>query len=87
MGPNVKFVSAITDAFSNKKKWGSIFFCKKNQTEGGGGGSGGGLVKDHTFAAFFSAPFPKFNGAQSEIYYPLRRRSPGRAVSVAYYAV
>ena len=36
MGLKVKFVSAIIDAFSNKKKWGSIFFCKKNQTRGGG---------------------------------------------------
>ena len=86
MGPNVKFVSAITDAFSNKKM-GVNFFPQKKTKPGGGGGSEGGLVKDHTFAAFFSAPFPKFNGAQSEIYYPLRRRSPGRAVSVAYYAV
>ena len=51
MGPNVKFVSAITDAFSNKK-WGSIFFRKKDQTRG----VGEGLVKDHTFPVFFE-PF------------------------------
>ena len=51
MGPNVKFVSAITDAFSNKKNGGQFFSCKKDQTRGGG--SEGGLVKDHTFAAFF----------------------------------
>ena len=57
MGPNVKFVSAITDAFSNKKNGGQFFSAKK--TKPGGGGSKGGLVKDHTFAAFFSAPFPK----------------------------
>ena len=46
MGPNVKFVSAIRDAFSNKKNGGQFFSAKKDQTEGG-------LVKDHTFAAFF----------------------------------
>ena len=54
MGPNVKFVSAITDAFSNKKM-GVNFFRKKDQPEGGGG-SGGGLVKDHTFPVFFFKP-------------------------------
>ena len=57
MGPNVKFVSAITDAFSNKKM-GVNFFPQKRPNRGVGG-SEGGLVKDHTFAAFFSAPFPK----------------------------
>ena len=51
MGPNVKFVSAITDAFSNKKM-GVNFFLQKRPNRGGGG-SEGGLVKDHTFAAFF----------------------------------
>ena len=50
MGPNVKFVSAITDAFSNKKNGGQFFSAKKTKP---GGGSEGGLVKDHTFAAFF----------------------------------
>ena len=35
MGPNVKFVSAITDAFSNKKMWVN-FFSEKDQTWGGG---------------------------------------------------
>ena len=50
MGPNVKFVSAITDAFSNKKK-GVKFFPEKRPTRGGG--SEGGLVKDHTFPLFF----------------------------------
>ena len=48
MGPNVKFVSAITDAFSNKKMVFN-FFRKKRR----GGGSEGGLVKDHTFPVFF----------------------------------
>ena len=52
MGPNVKFVSAITDAFSNKKNGGQFFSAKKTKT-GVGGGPEGGLVKDHTFAAFF----------------------------------
>ena len=50
MGPNVKFVSAITDAFSNKKM-GVNFFLKKRPNPGGG--AEGGLVKDHTFPAFF----------------------------------
>ena len=36
MGPNVKFVSAITDAFSNKKNGGQFFSPKKDQTRGGG---------------------------------------------------
>ena len=35
MGPNVKFVSAITDAFSNKKNGGQFFSGKKDQTKGG----------------------------------------------------
>ena len=37
MGPNVKFVSAITDAFSNKKNGGQFFPQKKNHTGGGRG--------------------------------------------------
>ena len=37
MGPNVKFVSAITDAFSNKKNGGKFFSAKKTKPEGGGG--------------------------------------------------
>ena len=45
MGPNVKFVSAITDAFSNKKM-GVNFFPEKRPNQGG---SQGGLVKDQTF--------------------------------------
>ena len=36
MGPNVEFVSAIIDAFSNNKKWGSIFSGKKSKPGGGG---------------------------------------------------
>ena len=55
MGPNVKFVSAITDAFSNKKNGGQFFSAKKTKP---GGGSEGGLVKDHTFAAFFFCTLP-----------------------------
>ena len=55
MGPNVKFVSAITDAFSNKKM-GVNFFPQKRPNRGEGGGSEGCLVKDHTFAAFFLTP-------------------------------
>ena len=56
MGPNVKFVSAITDAFSNKKM-GVNFFPEKRPNPGGGGwGSEGGLVKDHTFPLFLLTP-------------------------------
>ena len=50
MGPNVKFVSAITDA---TKKMGVNFFLKKDQTRGGRGGAEGGLVRDYTFPPFF----------------------------------
>ena len=34
MGPNVKFVSAITDAFSNKKNGGQFFSAKKTKPGG-----------------------------------------------------
>ena len=57
MGPNVKFVSAITDAFSNKKNGGQFFSGKKTKP---GGGSEGGLVKDHTFPLFFDT-FPYYH--------------------------
>ena len=57
MGPSIKFVLAIVDAFSNKKNGGQFFSAKK--TKPGGGGPGGGLVKNQTFAAFFFDPFPK----------------------------
>ena len=50
MGPNVKFVSAITDAFSNKKMGVNLFPEKRPNP---GGGPEGGLVKDHTFPPFF----------------------------------
>ena len=65
MGPNVKFVSAITDAFLNKNivrgttdlgpiKMGvNFFFRKKDQTGGGGGGFG----KRPYFCPFFDT-FP-----------------------------
>ena len=36
MGPNAKFVSAITDAFSDKKM-GVNFFPEKKPNPGGGG--------------------------------------------------
>ena len=58
MGPNVKFVSAITDAFSNKKMGVNFFPQKKTKR---GGGSEGGLVKDHTFPAFFFCTLPLVN--------------------------
>ena len=54
MGPNVKFVSAITDA---TKKMGVNFFPEKRPNPrgegGGGGGPEGGLVRDYTFPPFF----------------------------------
>ena len=49
MGPSVKFVSAIKDVISKKKR-GSIFFRKKDHA---GGGSEREMAKDHTFPAFF----------------------------------
>ena len=55
MGPSIKFVLAIVDAFSNKKIGGQFFSPKKDQT---GGGVRGGLAKDHTFAGFFSDILP-----------------------------
>ena len=39
MGPNVKFVSAITGAFSNKKNGGQFFSAKKTKPGGVGGGA------------------------------------------------
>ena len=57
MGPSVKFVSVIIDAFSNKKMGVNFLHRKKKPT--GGWGSEGGLAKDHTFSGlFFSATFP-----------------------------
>ena len=56
MGPNVKFVSAITDAFSNKKNGGQFFSAKKTKP---GGGGPGGLVKAQYFCRIFFDPFPK----------------------------
>ena len=56
MRPSVKFVSAIIDAFSNNKKWGSIFFTEKRPNQGGG--SEGGLAKDTTFSGFFFGNLP-----------------------------
>ena len=50
MGPSVKFVLAIVDAFSNKINGGQFFSPKQNQR---GGGSEEGLAKDHFFSDFF----------------------------------
>ena len=50
MGPSVKFVSAIKDAFFNKKNGGQFFSREKDHT---GGGPEGGLVKDHIFPEIF----------------------------------
>ena len=56
MGPSVKFVSAIKDAFFKKKMGVNFFPGKKTIPEGGG--SEGGMVKDHTLLLLFFAPFP-----------------------------
>ena len=56
MGPSIKFVLAIVDAFSNKKNGGQFFSPKKDQT--GGGGRGGFGKRPHFFRIFFSATFP-----------------------------
>ena len=55
MGPSVKFVSVIKDAFSKKKNGGQFFSPKKDQTRGG---PEGGLAKDHTFSGFFFGYLP-----------------------------
>ena len=52
MGPNVKFVSAITDAFSNKKNGGQ-FFPQKRPNRGVGGGGRGGFCKRPYFCRIF----------------------------------
>ena len=58
MGPSVKFVSAIKDAFFNNKNGGQFFLGKKTKP-GGGGGARGGFGKSPDFLRiFFSAPFP-----------------------------
>ena len=49
MGPSVKFVLLIIDAFPDKKN-GSNFLCgKKGQTGGGGGSEGGVCLEDELF--------------------------------------
>ena len=50
VGPGVKFVSAIKDVISKKKR-GSIFFRKKDHA--GGGGRSGGWQKTTLFRLFF----------------------------------
>ena len=50
MGPSVKFVSAIEDAFFNQKMGVNLFPGKR------GGGSEGKMAKDHTFPPFFFNP-------------------------------
>ena len=60
MGPSVKFVSAIKDAFFNKKNGGQFFSREKDQTGGGGGGGPRGFGKRPYFSRdFFFEPFPK----------------------------
>ena len=77
MGPNLKFVLAITDAFSNKKNGGQFFSRKKDQTPGGGGGPGGVWKKTILLPHFFSAPFPKQqeqNVASNKMYSHMKPR-------------
>ena len=50
MGPSVKFVLPIIDAFPDKKM--GVIFCvaKKDKPGGGGGAGGGGLSLGRTFS-------------------------------------
>ena len=52
MGPSVKFVLPIIDAFPDQKSGGNFLCGKKGQTGGGGPGgglSGGGTFSRHSF--------------------------------------
>ena len=67
MEPNVKFVSAIKDAFFNKKNGGKFFSREKDQT-GGWGGSEGGFGKRPYFSRdFFLEPFPYWSTATTPL--------------------
>ena len=55
MGPSIKFVLAIEDAFSNKKMGVNFFHQKKTKP---GGGPRGVWKKTTLFPDFFSATFP-----------------------------
>jgi hypothetical protein len=57
MGPNVKFVSAITDAFSNKKM--GVNFFRKKKTKPGGEGVRGRFGKRPNFSPFFNPSLTK----------------------------
>ena len=56
MGPSVKFILVIVDAFFIKKMRVNFFHRKK--TKPGEGGSEEGLADDHTFPILFPATFP-----------------------------
>ena len=56
MGPSVKFILVIVDAFFIKKMRVNFFHRKK--TKPGEGGSEEGLADDHTFPIFFSGNLP-----------------------------
>ena len=73
MGPNVKFVSAITDAFSNKKNGGQFFSAKKTKP---GGGVQGRFGKRPYFCRIFFTPSLK-------IYENLKLNSILREVKMA----
>ena len=53
MGPSVKFVLPIIDAFPDKKKWGSFLVWQKRTQRGGWGGSEG--------VAFFGRKFSRLS--------------------------
>jgi len=63
--PSLKFVSAIKDAFSDKKNGGQVFIEKIPNR-----GVRGGLAKDHTFSGFFFAtfPYPSYNPCKSQVW-------------------
>ena len=65
MGPSVKFVSAIKDAFFNKKNGGQFFSREKDHM---GGGVRGGFGKRPYFSQdFFLEPFPNSDNLDLDI--------------------
>ena len=57
MGPSVKFVLPIIDAFPDKKNGGNFLCGKKGQT-GGGGPEGGLVFRTHFFPSQFFERLP-----------------------------
>ena len=62
MGPSVKFVLPIIDAFPNKKNGGN-FWCGKKGHNGGGGGSEG--------VAFFGRNFSRLSFLNNSLSFSL----------------